>query len=97
MTRLYQRLVIRLMPPRLIDAMHVVYEECAESCNDRTHLPFIHPIEIFADWLREAHKTGWRPPSRPIHVGNSGAVSGFDDGENPSWLQDSECFFEELN
>jgi len=97
MTRIYQRLVIRLMPVRLLNAMHVVYEECAESCNDRTHLPFIHPIETLADWLREAHEIGWTPPRRPIPSGDQGAIDGFDDGTNPSWLPDSDSLYEETN
>lgn len=97
MTRLYQRLVIRLMPERLLNAMHVVYEECARTCNDRTHSPFIHPIEMFADWLNEAHEIGWTPPERIITVGDTGIVDHVDDGMHPSWRRDNECRFDELN
>ncbi|HBE69140.1 MAG TPA: hypothetical protein DDW52_13400 [Planctomycetaceae bacterium] len=97
MTRLYERLVITLMPPRLLDAMHVVYEECAQSCNDRVPSPEIHPIETMARWLRVAHSLGWTPPERPIPCGPFGSISGIDDGSHPSWLPNDECFFEELN
>lgn len=97
MTRLYQHLVIRLMPPRLLNAMHVVYEECAETCNDRTQPPFIHCIETFSFWLRVAHETGWRPPRRTIPLGDQGMISGIDDGSNPSWSKDSVRLFEELS
>lgn len=97
MTRLYQRLVIRLMPPRLLDAMHVVYEECARSCNARTGSPFVHPIETFADWLREAHEVGWTPPVRPIPCEYGGSIKGIDDGSRPSWLPESQWLFNETN
>ena len=74
------------MPVQLLNAMHIVYEECAESCNGRTNLPFVHPIETFANWLCVAHEMGWTPPVRPIPWGDFGAISGMDDGTNPSWL-----------
>lgn len=89
MTRFYQRLVVRLIPLRLLDAMHVVHEECAPACKARTNPPFVHPIETFADWLCAAHETGWRPPSRFIPFGN-GSVVAIDDGFYPSWLPESE-------
>ncbi len=97
MTRLYQRLVIRLMPVALLNAIHIVYEECAASCIDRTNSPFVHPIETFASWLREAHEIGWVPPSRPIPLGDKGSISGMDDGTNPSWLSESDWLHEETN
>ena len=90
MTRLYKRLVIRLMPVRLLDAMHVVYEECAQSCNARTNTPFIHPIETFAEWLCAAHETGWRPPSRIVPYELNGTGLAIDDGLSPSWLPEPE-------
>jgi len=88
MTRLYQHLLVRLMPYDLLDAMHIVYEECAESCRGRTTRPFIHPVERFGDWLRLAQQTGWNPPERPLYIGDTSYVRGFDDGSQPSWLED---------
>jgi len=96
LTQLYQRLVIRLMPPRLLDAMHVVYEECARSCKDRTSSPFIHPIETLAEWLQEAHQIGWEPPSPPVELDFEGLPIPVDEAK-PSWFRGSDCFFEELD
>jgi len=52
------------MPGSLLDAMHVVYEECAESCQDRMYPPMVHPIECFRNWLQLAEQAGWTPPRK---------------------------------
>lgn len=96
MTRLYHRLLVRLLPPSLFDAMHVVYEECVQSCRDRTPAPLIHPIEGFAVWLRAAHRAGWNPPIRPVFIDGTPYVDGFDDGSQPSWLLDEPWFSDDL-
>lgn len=63
MTRLYQKLLVRLMPFSLLDAMHFVYEECADSCCSQVGPPFVHPIETIGNWLQLASQTSSTPPS----------------------------------
>lgn len=55
------------MPFSLLDAMHRVYEECAESCCSQVQPPFVHPIETIGNWLQLANQTGWTPPSQAAY------------------------------
>ena len=66
MTRLYQKLLVRLMPDDVLEAIHVLYEEQLErmQCNPAFHhrrfplYPHEHAVELIDELLDAAPRCG---------------------------------------
>ncbi|MEZ6100716.1 MAG: hypothetical protein R3E01_17235 [Pirellulaceae bacterium] len=68
MTRLYQKLLVRLMPEDVLEAIHILHEEQVErmKCNppaiNRYYplYPHEHAVELIDELLDAARDAGWR-------------------------------------
>lgn len=68
MTRLYQRLLVRLMPEELLDAINDLYEEQLEHLRNESQIivssnlqtPLERAVEIVGELLDTARIAGWR-------------------------------------
>jgi len=74
MTRLYKKLLVRLMPEELLDAINDLYEEQVERLQTEPRTlaysnlltPQEYAVEVVGELLDTARNAGWRPFSEEL-------------------------------
>ena len=63
MTRLYQHLLVRLMPNNLLDAIQELYE-IGQFCVPPQYVDDVRAFSVLESWLDRALAAGWLPPQQ---------------------------------